>query len=92
MNKIMIVDDDPNIRELICVLLRDGGFDVCEAKDGRDALLKITGENPALAIVDLMMPNMDGYELCRKLKQYYENMPVLMLTAKTELPSTAPYR
>ena len=87
MSKIMIVDDDPNIRELTCVLLRNGGFDTCEGKDGRDALQKMTDENPDLAIIDLMMPNMDGYELCRKLRQYYENLPVLMLTAKAELPS-----
>lgn len=87
MSKIMIADDDPNIRELVRALLKDGGFSACEAKDGRDALQKITDENPDLVIVDLMMPNMDGYELCRKLRQYYENIPVLMLTAKTELAS-----
>lgn len=85
MSKIMIVDDDPNICELIHALLRNGGFDACEARDGRDALEKITFENPDLVILDLMMPNMDGYELCRKLRQYYENLPILMLTAKAEL-------
>ena len=87
MSKIMIVDDDPNIRMLVCALLKDGGFSVCEAKDGIDALEQMTVENPDLAIIDLMMPKMDGYELCRKLRQYYENIPVLMLTAKAELPS-----
>ena len=89
MSKIIIVDDDPNIRVLIRALLKDGGFDACEAEDGRDALLRIMDENPDLAIIDAMMPNMDGYELCRKLRQYYENLPVLMLTAKAELPSKA---
>ena len=87
MSKLMIVDDCPNIRELLRTVLRNGGFDVCEATDGREALLKITEENPDLAIVDLMMPNMDGYDLCRKLRQYYDNLPVLMLTAKSELNS-----
>ena len=87
MSKIMIVDDDPNIRELVCVLMKGAGFDTCEAKDGRDALQRIMGEDPDLAIIDLMMPGMDGYELCGKLRQYYENLPVLMLTAKAELPS-----
>jgi len=87
MSKIMIVDDDANIRELVCVLLKDGGFDVCEARDGRDALQNMALRNPDLAIIDLMMPTMDGYELCRKLRQYYENLPVLMLTAKAELPA-----
>ena len=82
MSKIMIVDDDPNIRELVCALLKNGGFEVCEAKDGRNALQRMMGENPDLAIIDLMMPNMDGYELCQKQRQYYENLPVLMLTAR----------
>ena len=87
MSKIMIVDDDPYIRELVCALLVNGGFIACEANDGRDALQKIAVENPELAIIDLMMPNMDGYELCRKFRQYYENLPILLLTAKSELPS-----
>ena len=87
MSKIMIADDDPNIRELVSALLKNGGFITCEAKDGRDALKNMMSDNPDLVIVDLMMPNMDGYELCKKLRQYYENLPVLMLTAKSELPS-----
>lgn len=86
MSKIMIVDDDPNIRELVRALLLGGGFEACEAKDGRDALSRIGDENPDLAVIDLMMPNMDGYDLCRELRQYYEDLPVLMLTAKAELP------
>ena len=86
MSKILVVDDDPYIRELVGALLKGGGFDVCEAIDGRDALQRMDA-CPDLAIIDLMMPNMDGYELCRKLRQYYENLPVLMLTAKAELPS-----
>jgi len=89
MSKIMIVDDDPNIRELVRVLLQNGGFDSCEAVDGRDALRVITDENPDLAVIDLMMPDMDGYELCRNLRKYYENLPILMLTAKGELAAKA---
>jgi DNA-binding response OmpR family regulator len=87
MSKIIIVDDDTYIRELVCTLLRSSGFDVCEANDGRDALTKMTSEDPDLAIIDVMMPNMDGYELCRHLRRYYENLPILMLTAKGELGS-----
>ncbi|KNZ43481.1 response regulator transcription factor [Acetobacterium bakii] len=85
MSKIMIVDDDSNIRELVFALLRNNGFEVCEAADGHEALQKINVDNPDLAIIDIMMPNMDGFELCRHLRSYYENMPVLMLTAKGEL-------
>ena len=87
MSKIMVVDDDPNIRELVSALLKDGGYESCEAKDGRMALQIILDENPDLLIVDLMMPNLDGYELCHRIRQYYENLPVLLLTAKSELPS-----
>lgn len=87
MSKIMIVDDDSNIRELVLALLQNNGFEVCEAADGREALQKISIDNPDLAIIDIMMPNMDGFELCRHLRRYYENMPVLMLTAKGELAS-----
>ena len=87
MSKIMIVDDDSNIRELVLALLQNNGFEVCEAADGREALQKISVDNPDLAIIDIMMPNMDGFELCRHLRSYYENMPVLMLTAKGELAS-----
>lgn len=88
MIKILIADDDPNIRELVRVHLKNNGFDVVEAKDGRDALEKMDG-SPDLAVIDLMMPNMDGYELCKKLRKYYENLPVLMLTAKGDLGSKA---
>jgi DNA-binding response OmpR family regulator len=87
MSKIMIVDDDPNVRELVSVLLQNHGFETCEAIDGRDAMQKITNDNPDLVIIDIMMPNMDGFELCHNLRRYYENMPVLMLTAKGELAS-----
>ena len=87
MSKIIIVDDDPNIRELVSALLQNNGFEACEASDGREALQKIGSDNPDLAIIDIMMPNMDGFELCRHLRRYYENMPVLMLTAKGELAS-----
>ncbi len=88
MSKILIADDDPNIRELVRVYLKKNGFDVVEARDGRQALEKMDG-TPDLAVIDLMMPNMDGYELCRKLRRYYENLPILMLTAKGDLGSKA---
>lgn len=87
MNKILIADDDPNIRELVRIHLKNNGFDAVEASDGREALAKADG--CALAIIDLMMPHMDGYELCGKLRRYYENLPILMLTAKADLSSKA---
>jgi len=86
MSKIMIVDDDASIRELVCTLLTNSGYEVCEATNGRDALERSQYENPDLVIIDLMMPLMDGYELSRLLRQYDQNLPILLLTARSELP------
>ncbi len=83
MSKILIVDDDPNIRELIRVFLRNEGFDVYEAADGVEALTTLASLKADLAILDVMMPNLDGWELCRELRAAYD-MPLLMLTAKGE--------
>src|SRR6266516_2524621 len=83
MSKILIVDDDPNIRELVRVFLRDEGFDVSEASDGVEALARLETLKADMVILDVMMPNMDGWELCRELRAYYD-VPLLMLTAKGE--------
>jgi DNA-binding response OmpR family regulator len=85
MSKVMIVDDDPNIRELVSALLQNHGFEAYEAADGRDALKKALTNKPDMVIIDIMMPNMDGFELCRQLRRDYENIPILMLTAKGDL-------
>jgi DNA-binding response OmpR family regulator len=85
MAGIMIVDDDNYIRELIGTLLKNEGFCIYEATDGRDALHKFTEVMPDLCIIDIMMPNMDGYELCRNIRKSYEDIPILMLTAKGEI-------
>jgi len=85
INTIMIVDDDANIRELVRTLLRNNGFEIVEAPDGRDAMQKISaGKIPDLAVIDVMMPNMDGFELCERLRHNCENLPILMLTALGE--------
>jgi len=83
MNNILIVDDDPNIRELVRVFLRNEGFDIYEASDGVEALAKLETLKADLVILDVMMPNMDGWELCRELRASYD-VPLLMLTAKGE--------
>src|SRR5690242_12362229 len=83
MTNILIVDDDPNIRELVGVFLRNEGFEIFEAADGVAALAKLETLKADLAIIDVMMPNMDGWDLCRELRAAYD-MPLLMLTAKGE--------
>jgi DNA-binding response OmpR family regulator len=84
MGHIMIADDDPHIRELVRLILEKEGYAVVEAADGAVAM-KLMEATPAdMAIIDLMMPKMDGWELCRRLRED-NDMPVLMLTAKGEL-------
>jgi two-component system, OmpR family, response regulator len=83
MTKILIVDDDPHLRELVRLFLRAEGLEVYEAADGVEALATLETLKAQLVILDIMMPNMDGWELCRELRASYD-MPLLMLTAKGE--------
>lgn len=83
MSKILVVDDDAHIRELVRVFLRNEGFEIIEASDGIEALSRLDSIRTDLAIIDVMMPNMDGWELCQELKATFD-IPVLMLTAKGE--------
>ena len=83
LSKILVVDDDPHIRELVRVFLRNEGFEVIEAVDGMEALSKLDSVKVNLAVIDIMMPNMDGWELCQELKATFD-LPILMLTAKAE--------
>lgn len=83
MTKILVVDDDPHIRELVKVFLLQEGFEVLEAIHGANALSILETTTVDLVILDIMMPQMDGWELCRELREHYE-MPLLMLTAKGE--------
>ncbi|MEF2966047.1 response regulator transcription factor [Paenibacillus sp. M1] len=84
MAKILIVDDDPHIRELVRVFLEEAGMETAEAEDGKKALAALEQARADLVILDIMMPNMDGWELCRELRRLYNDMPLLMLTAKGE--------
>ncbi|MBB3070633.1 DNA-binding response OmpR family regulator [Paenibacillus baekrokdamisoli] len=83
MTKLLVVDDDPHIRELVKLFLIREGFEVIEASDGIDALRILETEQVDMAIIDVMMPNMDGWALCKELRENTET-PVLMLTAKGE--------
>ena len=83
MNKILVVDDDANIRELLCLLLRDEGFDVLSAVDGSEALTLLEAHRVDLCLLDVMMPNLDGWGFCEEARRYWD-FPILMLTAKAE--------
>ena len=82
MFNILVVDDDKNIRKLMKVYLEREGFNVYTAVDGKDALNIIDQVKINLAIVDAMMPNIDGYEFTETLRCGNEDMPVLMVSAK----------
>jgi len=85
MSTILVVDDDPYIRELVSAILRNEGFNIIEAADGRAALECFGTEKIDLCVLDVMMPHMDGFEFCRLARKYYDDLPILMLTAKREL-------
>ncbi|MFB6465475.1 response regulator transcription factor [Cytobacillus sp. Hz8] len=83
MTKIVVVDDDAHIRELVHLFLKKEGFELYEAADGVQALDLMEKIKMDLAIIDVMMPYMDGWELCQELRSF-SDMPILMLTAKGE--------
>ena len=85
MSRILIVDDDVYIRELVGTLLKNEGFGILEASNGYEALDKLSEEPVILCIVDIMMPEMDGFDLCRNIRKYYEDIPILMLSARGEI-------
>lgn len=84
MMKILVVDDDPNILELVSIQLSQAGYTVQKVANGFQAMEILEEELPDLAVVDVMMPGMDGYTLTRKIRAYAD-IPVLLLTAKGEL-------
>lgn len=88
MDKILVVDDDKNILNFVRIHLEDAGYHVVEAADGRDALKKLHGGSCDLAVVDVMMPFMDGLELTRALRESYD-LPVIILTAKSQIDDKA---
>ena len=83
MGKIMVVDDDQNICELLRLYLEKDGYTVVIANDGEEALAKFPAENPDLMLLDIMMPKLDGWQVCREIRKK-SNVPIIMITAKGE--------
>lgn len=80
---ILIADDEPQIRELLSLYFQKEGFSVTEAADGADAILKVQQLKPAMVILDIMMPVLDGLEACKQIRRI-SKVPVIMLTARAE--------
>ena len=83
MQRILVVDDDPHIREVVCFALRKAGFETNEARDGIDALVRFDRFKPDLLVLDIMMPELDGTEVCRQLRQRHST-PIVFLSSKDE--------
>ncbi|NOH78135.1 response regulator [Vibrio sp. RE86] len=85
MTKILAVDDSVSIRQMVSHTLKDAGYDVETANDGRDALSKVTSSKFDVVISDVNMPNMGGFELVKALREkpQYKFIPILMLTTET---------
>jgi two-component system alkaline phosphatase synthesis response regulator PhoP len=84
--RILVVDDEPSVVKMISKRLELEGYDVLVAMDGQEALKKAQTEQPALVILDIMLPKVNGYEVCTMLKQdsRYQKIPILMLSAKAQ--------
>ncbi|KMM37424.1 response regulator transcription factor [Guptibacillus hwajinpoensis] len=82
--KILVVDDELSILTLLQFNLEQAGYEVVTAENGAEALEVVTAENPKCIILDLMLPEMDGLEVCKELRQRHIHTPVLMLTAKDD--------
>lgn len=83
MNPILVIDDEELIRNLVRMYLEREGYEVEDAENGREALDKISKREYALLVVDVMMPEMDGWSVCREVREK-SNIPIIMLTARGE--------
>ncbi len=81
---VLLVDDEPSILQLARMYLERDGFRIQEAKDGEAALEAITRLQPALVVLDLMLPKLDGFEVCRRVRAENNSVAILMLTARDE--------
>jgi len=93
--KILVVDDDPDILDAVTMILESQGYKVVTARDGIEGLANLKAEHPDLMILDLMMPKMDGFAVCKELQDprwsKYKSIPILILTSVREEASRRRY-
>jgi len=94
-SKILVVDDDPDILDAVTLILESQGYEVVTARDGIEGLANLKAEQPDLMILDLMMPRMDGFAVCKELQDprwsKYREIPILILTSVREEASRRRY-
>jgi CheY-like chemotaxis protein len=83
-NKILIVDDEPDFVNLLRVRLEANGYEVIDASNGEEGFKKAEAENPDIILLDIIMPDMNGYQICEQLKQEEKtrNIPIILITGK----------
>ena len=86
--RLLLVDDEENLRSMLDAALRHSGFDVVPVGSGREALDAVKAERPELIVLDVMLPDIDGFEVCRRLRTEGERTPVLFLTARDATEDT----
>ena len=84
IKKVLIVDDEPDTLELVKLVLESGGFETMLAASGMEALAQIERTKPDLVLLDIMMPDMDGWDVFRKIKEKDSRIPIAILTAKAQ--------
>ena len=84
--KILVVDDETQLVEMLKMRLKTNGYEILTAYDGREALEKARNQKPDLIILDLMLPKIDGYKVCRMLKfdEKYKSIPIILFTARVQ--------
>jgi DNA-binding response OmpR family regulator len=82
--QILVVDDDPTVSDVVCRYLERAGYAVTRTADGASALAAVASDPPDLVVLDLMLPQIDGLEVCRRLRQRPDDVPIIMLTARGE--------
>ncbi len=84
--KILVVDDDANIREVVCFALHKAGYQTCVADNGEQALQRVASEAPDLVVLDILMPELDGTEVCRRLRAdpRHAALPIIFLSSKDD--------
>jgi two-component system response regulator MprA len=83
--RLLVVDDDPAVRDALALVLGLDGFEVSLAADGREAIRALGDERPDAIVLDVLMPELDGLEVCRRIRAAGDRTPVLMLTARAEV-------
>jgi DNA-binding response OmpR family regulator len=93
--KILVVDDDPDILDAVTMILESQGYKVVTARDGAEGLATLKAEHPDLMILDMLMPKMDGFAVCKELQDprwsKYKDIPILILTSVREDASRRRY-